>query len=147
MKLREQNARFSCTYKMYDELYHNVAQKYGFSDTALWLLYLICREEEPLTQNQLAEELYVPKQTVNSAIAKLVKDGYVELIQKTGPRNNKAVCLTAYGKERCQECVLPLIEAENRALDRLSEEEQKIFLALYEKRYQFFREEVDYLLK
>lgn len=147
MKLNEQNARFSYTYKKYDELYHNVAQKYGLSDTALWLLYLICREEEPCTQNYLAEELYIPKQTVNSAITKLARDGYVELVQRPGPRNSKAVCLTTYGQEQCAKYVVPLIEAENRAFARMTEDEQQLLLSLYEKRYQYMCEEVEILLK
>ena len=147
MKNNTESAKFSHIYKMCDELYHNVALKYGLSDTTLWTLYLLCRADKPYTQNQLAEELHIPKQTVNSSIAKMIKEGYVELTQIPGPRNNKEVCLTKYGEEYCNEYVLPLLEAENRAISRMTEDERKIFITLFEKRYQFLKEEVEILLK
>lgn len=64
-----ENVKYSHIYKMCDALYHNVALKYGLSDTTLWILHLLCNAEEPYTQNLLAEELHIPKQTVNSSIA------------------------------------------------------------------------------
>ena len=146
MTLSKESKRYACTYKQYDELYHEVAQKHGLSDSALWLLYLICKADAPCTQNELAQELYIPKQTVNSAINKLVKDGFVELMQRPGPRNSKAVHLTAYGLEQCREYVYPLIQAEDRAISRMSPEEQALFLALHEKHYQYLKEEIEALL-
>ena len=146
MILSKAIVRYIGIYNKFNEMYYTLAQENGLSDTALNLLYLICITDEPCTQNELAEALYIPKQTVNSAISKLGKGGFMELVQRPGPRNSKMIHLTEYGKQRCQEFVIPLIEAEDRALARMTVEEQELFLSLYEKRYQYLKAEMKPLL-
>lgn len=143
MILSKASARYIGIYNKINDLYYPVAQKHGLSATALNLLYMICITDEPCTQNELAKALCIPKQTVNSAVSKLVKDGFVELTQRPGPRNSKTVCLTEHGKLQCQEFVIPIIQAEDRALARMSAEEQELFLSLYEKRYKYLKEEME----
>lgn len=142
MILSKASARYIGIYNKINDLYYPVAQRHGISATALNLLYMVCITDEPCTQNELAKALCIPKQTVNSAVSKLVKDGFLELVQRPGPRNSKTVQLTEQGMERCREFVLPLIEAEDRALARMTGEEQELFLSLYEKRYQYLKEEM-----
>ena len=72
--------------RIYNEntlLYHRLARTCGLPDCAFWLLYTLRSEEAPLTQTQLSEQLSLPKQTVNSALKKLVEaieedDSYYE---------------------------------------------------------------------
>lgn len=79
---------------------------HGFSDTAFWILYLLCKEERTYTQNDLADELCIAKQTVNSAIAKLVKEGYVELIPSKGLRRKPLPEYSdAWASESKDECL------------------------------------------
>lgn len=64
--------------RIYNEntlLYHRLARACGLPDCAFWLLYTLRSEEAPLTQTQLSEQLSLPKQTVNSALKKLVEEG------------------------------------------------------------------------
>ena len=64
--------------RIYNEntlLYHRLARACGLPDCAFWLLYTLRSEEAPLTQTQLSEQLSLPKQTVNSALKKLVQAG------------------------------------------------------------------------
>ena len=71
--------------RIYNEntlLYHRLARACGLPDCAFWLLYTLRSEEAPLTQTQLSEQLSLPKQTVNSALKKLVEDGNLGV--KTG---------------------------------------------------------------
>ena len=66
--------------RIYNEntlLYHRLARACGLPDCAFWLLYTLRSEEAPLTQTQLSEQLSLPKQTVNSALKKLVEEGYL----------------------------------------------------------------------
>ena len=71
----------------------------------------------------------------------------MELTKRPGPRNSKTVILTEFGEKYCREYVIPLYEAENRAVSRMTKEEQNMFLSLLEKRYEFLREEIEALLK
>ena len=56
-------------------LYHAAAQRCGLSDAAFWVLYALCTTHEPQTQNRMAAEWGQPKQTLNSAVAAMVKKG------------------------------------------------------------------------
>lgn len=54
-------------------LYHAAAQRCGLSDAAFWTLYALVTSCEPLTQNRIAADWGIPKQTLNSAVAAMVK--------------------------------------------------------------------------
>lgn len=148
MNLREWNEVYFSLSKRFDALYHNVAVKYGFSDTQYWVLYILytCDENKIYVQNELAEEIGAPKQTVNSVISKFVKDGYLVLTQRKGVRNGKYVELTDKGTALCEICILPLLKAEEQALEKIAEEDHRRFLDLYENRYQKISNEIEKLL-
>ncbi len=46
------------------------------SDAAFWVLYALVTSCEPLTQNRIAADWGIPKQTLNSAVAAMVKRGW-----------------------------------------------------------------------
>ena len=46
-------------------LYHAAAQRCGLSDAAFWTLYALVTSCEPLTQNRIAADWGIPKQTLN----------------------------------------------------------------------------------
>ena len=141
--VKEQNITLNQIYKKQSELYHNYAVRYGFSDAAFWVLYSLCETDEVYTQNALAEMWCFPKQTVNSAISSLVKTGYIKLEQIAIARNSKAVKLTELGTDICSSIIIPLIEAEQRALLKMTKMERDMFIALSEKQYKLFQSEID----
>lgn len=148
MQIREWNEIYSEISKKYDALYHKAAVKYGFSDLQHWILYILYSESDrPHTQNEMAAVFGLPKQSLNSAIAKLRESGYVTLTQMPGPRNNKSIMLTEAGNKVCDECIAPLLAAEDRALAQISEEETELFLRLYTKIYKSFKTEITALLE
>lgn len=64
--------------RIYNEntlLYHRLARPAACRTVPSGLLYTLRSEEAPLTQTQLSEQLSLPKQTVNSALKKLVEEG------------------------------------------------------------------------
>lgn len=142
MNEKEYCKQFTEIYNQYNGFYHSYAAAQGFSDTVFWILYLLCKEERSYSQNELAEELCIAKQTVNSAVAKLVKDGYVELISRKGLRQGKYIALTEAGKARCCESVLPLLNAEKKSMERLGGDEALHLLKLFQMRLQYLTEEV-----
>lgn len=107
-------------------LYHAVAQRCGLSDAAFWVLYALCTTHEPQTQNRMAAEWGQPKQTLNSAVAAMVKKGLVELCPGKGAHSGKLVTLTDEGRALAARTVEPVIAAEQQAMTRqgLAEVEQ-----------------------
>ena len=76
-------------------LYHAAAQRCGLSDAAFWTLYALVTSCEPLTQNRIAADWGIPKQTLNSAVAAMVKKGLLALCPGKGVHSGKIVTLTA----------------------------------------------------
>ncbi len=72
-------SEYNSIIKENEGIYHKVAKKNGLSNGAFWILYMMCEEEGNLTQSAVCDAFYQPKQTVNSAIKKLEKEGFVEL--------------------------------------------------------------------
>lgn len=149
MNIKEWNERYSAITNKYNAMYHNVAVNYGFSDTQFWVLYILFNfhKKRTYTQNEIADDLGIPKQTVNSAIAKLVDNGYLTLTKRLAPRNSKSVSLTDSGTELCNKCILPVMEAEERALSKLTPKEHELFLSIFEKRFENIYKEVSSLLE
>ena len=81
---------------------------------------------EPLTQNRIAMDWGIPKQTLNSAVAAMVKKGLVELCPGKGAHSGKIVTLTDEGRALAERTVGPVIAAEQQAMTRqgLAEVEQ-----------------------
>ena len=73
--IKELNLRLNQTYRKQDDLYHDYASHFGLSVTGFWILYTLCETDEDYTQNKLADMWYLPRQSINSAVASLVKAG------------------------------------------------------------------------
>ena len=129
-------------YKEMDDIFHVYAVEHGLSDSAFWILYTLCQAEKTYTQNDFCEEWYYPKQTVHSAVAGLIKTGYVTLEHVPGSRNIKGIVLTAKGSEYSDAHIQPIVTAERRAFAQLSEEEQAIYFRLVRKHLDLFDREV-----
>ena len=129
-------------FKENDELYHEIARHFGLSDCALWILYIIREEEQSLTQSDICERLFLPRQTIHSAIKKLEEEGMLTLHYREGNRKNKELCLTKQGL-LLAECTADQVSAaEERALSHLSESERVQFLTLYGKYIDQLRDEL-----
>ena len=141
--LNEQLAALNRLYKEQDDVYRGVAQRAGLSETAFILLYFLCEADSSISQHELCELCFYPKQTVNSSIAKLVKDGLVHLRPLAGYRNRKAVELTADGRDFCQQYVFPMLAAEQHAFARFTPEERVVYLKLFRQYIDSLREEIE----
>ena len=144
-QLKEQNISLNRLWSKQDGIYHAYAARCGLSAAAFWVLYSLCETNEVYTQKAMAEMWCFPKQTVNSAIASLVKMGYVRLEQLAGARNSKTVKLTQQGVDIGEKLIQPLIDAELRALKNMTEQEREMFLRLTEKQYTLLQTEMDLL--
>ena len=145
--VQEQFAVLKQIDKQQDELYHRIAVQFGISDTALWVLYHLCDTDEVFTQNSLAELLYIPKQTINSAITSLVKKGYVRLVQMATARNSKAILLTEEGKGFSQKAIMQILNAEESAFLQLTEAERETFISLSKKLHLFLQKDLNRIME
>ena len=128
--------------KEQDALYHRVAVKFGLSDTAMWVLYLVSETDEDLTQQDLCKRSFYAKQTINTAINSLANKGYVELIPIPGTRNHKKVRLTGAGQALVESKIDCLKTAEKTAFEKLTEEELQSYLEITSRLTDYLREEI-----
>ncbi len=76
-----------------------------------------------------------------------MKDGYIYLEQMAVARNSKSIHLTEKGREFCNRFILPVINAEENALMRMTEAEIADYLTLSQKQSQFLQEELNAFLE
>ena len=96
---------------------------------------------EGCLQKEISEISYLNKKTVNSAIKKLQKDGYLEL--KAGKYHNMPIYLTEKGKAYMQENIIPIIQVESKALELMPAGEFATLVESYKKYIDNFREHVN----
>ena len=58
-------------------LYHEAAVKLGLSDSAMNILYAVCENEGRCPQSEVCRLTGVSRQTINSAIRKLEREGVI----------------------------------------------------------------------
>lgn len=134
--------------KEMDDLYRVYAKNCNLSETAFWILYCIReREEEAFTQREICEYWFYTPQTVNSALKNMTEEGLLILRAEEGNRKNKRIYLTEKGKEIVEKIVVPLMDAERRALAAIGEQETEEFLRAMKKHTELFRGEIEELTR
>ena len=129
--------------KEMDALYHTAAIRSNISDGEVNIWSALLTTTEEYSQQDLCEMLSLPKQTINSLIAGMVKKGYVVLEHIPGTRNRKVIHLTAEGRAYGEENVKWIFEAEKRAMENTDPEEVQACISMLEKYIQRLREEID----
>lgn len=115
-----------------DALYHDLALKHGFSDSADAILYAICSNGDRCALKNIVLFSGVSKQTVNSSLRKLERDGLIYLQLVNG--KSKEAVLTEKGKEKCKDTLYKLVAIEEKLLNEVwSEEEFVSYIELTEK--------------
>lgn len=116
----------------YDEIYRAVAKSFGLSDCAFWILYYIRQSKEKVTQKEICSFIYQPKQTVHSALKKMVDDGLIEVGDYNGKRH-KYVTLTEKGEAFSQKTVDLILAEEIAAFEDMDASERDLVMKLLEK--------------
>lgn len=108
--------------------YEEYAKSVGLSFTSLTILCAIYRTEQ-CTQKQLCEQCFLPKQTVNAAVAAFYKKGWVLLEELPEDRRNKTIHFTELGRTEAERILSKVRQSEQAAMDSLTEEERKVLLS------------------
>ncbi|MDO5335206.1 MAG: MarR family transcriptional regulator [Coriobacteriia bacterium] len=94
-----QLGRLCNSFTRFDELYGLFAKRYGETYFSLWILEEIGDRPEGLTQKQIGALLHLPKQTVSSIVAGLVKRGLVSTRPSPTDGRSKVHTLSPQGRE------------------------------------------------
>ena len=131
--MQEDQTKTTINYMMSEvkAIYHEAAVRMGIADSVQNVLYAICANGEQCPQSDIYKQTGISRQTINSAIRKLERDGIVCLRQGRG--RNTIVCLTEKGEAFAKEKIYPLFEIENKIWEGWSKEEQETYLLLTEK--------------
>lgn len=144
-KIGEQIKEWESIHKEQDDFYHKAAQWAGLSDAAYWVLYRIFNTKESVIQSGLCKDNFFPKQTINSAVARLNTLGYINLVVQTGNGNRKLLELTLEGNLFCEQYIKPMIQAERDSFIILTEEEREMLLYLMKKQLKGMKQGAKYL--
>ena len=131
MNAIECNHQYNETFNKMNAVYHNIAKQFHMSDTQFWILYALTEENKALTQSELMRYLTAPKQTIHSAIHKLINDNYISLQETKGKK--KLYDLTVEGKLLASKTVKKVIEDEIEIFDIFTNEEREKFLLFTQK--------------
>ena len=133
--------RFNKLFGELDSIYHDVSLKLGVSDSVSMILYTICSVGDSLPLSDICRNTALSKQTVNSAIRGLERDGIVRLEAVDG--RAKRVCLTEKGKTFAENTVYRIISMENSVFDEWSEDDVGACLDLFGRFVTSFKNKVN----
>ena len=121
---------FDSFWREQNQLYRDVATSFGISESAFSILYAIfLAGEKGISQRDICVQMCIGKQTVNSSIHKLEREGVVVL--KSGPgRRGLLAHLTPVGLGLAERTIVPMIEAELAALREFDDRELELSLLL-----------------
>lgn len=111
-----------------DEQYRTFNVHMGLSDSVMNILYVLQESGGSCPQSVIAQKTSIPRQTINSALRRLEKDGITEL--RPGKGRATIVCLTEAGVHLAEEKITPIMEMEENILDSWTEEELEMYFAL-----------------
>lgn len=142
-KTRDQIDLINQKTKELNALYRLAAYKSNISDgeVNIWSVLLNCDEE--YSQQDLAELLSLPKQTVNSLVTRMIQKEFVVLEHDPGTRNRKVIRLTEAGRHFGEQHVKWIFDAEQRAMEDTDPQEVMAYISMLKKYISRFRKEID----
>ncbi len=118
-------------YREFNNIYHDIASKLNMSDSAFEILYSICDLGDGCLQKDICTVTFLPKQTVNSSIDRLIDKGFITLTRGKG--RNMHIHLTPDGRKLIEDTIYPVMRIENDAFSVLDKDEIKQLLTLHNK--------------
>lgn len=126
--------------KEVDDLYHMLALKFSLSDSAMWILCTMREANRELTQSEIAQEMSMSRQTINSAIKNLEKQGYLQLVPVPGDRRNKTLSFTEKGEAFVENTVDRMLDLEHQVFAKLEVKEQEQITEILRKYTRYMKE-------
>lgn len=125
------------------DLYSDCARTFHITDNEMFILLEIDENSiSPISQAQIARNLRIPVQTVNSALAKLKEKGWIELVPLEGSRKIKAVRLSLQGQIECMPMLRKIHQCEEHAIIQMGSQDASQLILLLQKYIRQFRESI-----
>ena len=128
-----------------NNVFHEMSQQMGLSDSVSCILYTICNFGDSCMLTDIINMTGIPKQTVNSALRKLEGEGYLRL--ETAQSRRKKVVLTEDGKLLTRKTAEQMIRMENEIYASWTEEERQLHLTLTQRYLDQLKEKAKELRK
>ena len=110
-------------WRAFDEVYRSVASRLGLSSGVFEVLLAIYQLGEGCLQKDICTNACLGKQTVNSSVHKLVKEGILRL-EPAEVGRGMLIFLTEEGKRLIKERIEPMAQADVLAFSSLPREDQ-----------------------
>ena len=130
-----------------DAIHYQIASRLNLSLSAFWILYIMADSSEEWSQQELSDELHLSKQTLNSSIHRLRRNGWLSLERTSEHSLKKVILLTPSGHRFVEQCMQPLLEAERSSFVKMDPDEQKRYLELSQKYVACLKSTADALTK
>ncbi|AEE17939.1 MarR family winged helix-turn-helix transcriptional regulator [Treponema brennaborense] len=117
--------------KEIESVYNGFIRESGISLSEFWILLMF--HEGIASQNEIARELFLSKQTVNSACAKLVERGLITLAPAKDDRRSRLIALTEKGRTFMETYIGTVDQAEESVWNDFLPEEQAAVVELLQK--------------
>lgn len=123
--------------------YHKLASYYKLADSSFWILYELYENEEGCTQKELYTDWCLNKQTINSSVKYLTKEGYIMLENFDNSKKMKRIKLTEKGMKLAKNTVGKVMKLEEKAFENTDENEMNIVINFFKKQTKSFKNEVN----
>lgn len=130
-------------YREFEEIYHIMALRSGFSDSAFLIFYAIAELGEGCLQKDIADRYFISRQTISSSIRVLERKGYLFL--KPGRRRDMHIFLTDSGKEILENRLHPFLVMEDDVIASMPTEERQALIRLLQKYINLYRQKLNTL--
>lgn len=131
MQAEEAQLQYMHLYKKMDAVYYQMAIAQKLTPSEMDIYYTICVLGDGCLQRDVCNLALTSKQTINSALKKMEKQGLLQL--ETGKGREKHIHLTAAGQQKSDACVQPIYIAEQQAFSEMTEPKREQLVALTDK--------------
>lgn len=146
--LQEQLRIFNTLWKAQDDIWQEAARNSGLPETAFWIIYILTIENKAeLTQAELCDTWFIPRQTCNSAVKKLEGKGLISLTTHKGAGNIKYLSLTGNGVSFANKYITPLTNADISSFSSFTNEERELLLSLMQRQLDYLKKGTEGLWK
>jgi len=125
-------------------VYRKAIKDYGIAENEFWIWYSLVVLDHECTQQDICDTWSLTKQTVNTIIMNLKKQGLLSLETVPGTKNRKKICLTEEGRRYGERIVLPVYQAEQAAVNHMPPEKCAACMETLELYHYFLQKELQH---
>lgn len=140
--MKEQLEELTQMLKELTGIYRGAISCSGISENEFWIWYALIIMGGEYSQQDICDMWSMSKQTINTIISNMVRRELVVLEVIPHTRNRKVIRLTEAGRKYGENIVMPIFEAEQRAIERLPLRDQLACTAAFRKYICFLKEEI-----